>query len=156
MGTHQGAVRHRHRDYYLDEFTFRLKRRKSKNRGKLFYRLIQQTVAIGPVPLNRPENAASKSSNKLCKCGPAKNSGRWRIAPAGNQAMASIPRMDASVRSFAAGPLGNLLAALPFADNANRDIQISGKNGLAYIGFGADTPDGGRAQFANRSQTGNS
>jgi transposase-like protein len=36
MGTHQGAVSHKHLDYYLDEFTFRFNRRKSMNRGKLF------------------------------------------------------------------------------------------------------------------------
>jgi hypothetical protein len=52
MGTHQGAVSHKHLDYYLDEFTFRFNRRKSMNRGKLFYRLIQQAVAIEPVTLN--------------------------------------------------------------------------------------------------------
>jgi len=28
MGTHQGAVSHKHLDYYLDEFTFRFNRRK--------------------------------------------------------------------------------------------------------------------------------
>jgi transposase-like protein len=49
MGTHQGAVSHKHLDYYLDEFTFRFNRRKSKSRGKLFFRLAQQTVAVGPV-----------------------------------------------------------------------------------------------------------
>ena len=38
LGTHQGAVSHKHLDYYLDEFTFRFNRRKSKSRGKLFYR----------------------------------------------------------------------------------------------------------------------
>lgn len=48
-GTHQGAVRPSHLDYYLDEFTFRFNRRKSRSRGKLFYRLIQQAVASGPV-----------------------------------------------------------------------------------------------------------
>lgn len=42
MGTHQGAVSHKHLDYYLDEFTFRFNRRKSKSRGKLFFRLAQQ------------------------------------------------------------------------------------------------------------------
>jgi transposase-like protein len=52
MGTHQGAVSHKHLDYYLDEFTFRFNRRKSLNRGKLFYRLIQQGVAIEPVTLD--------------------------------------------------------------------------------------------------------
>ena len=50
-GTHQGAVRASHLDYYLDEYTFRFNRRTSKSRGKLFYRLVQQTVAIDPVPV---------------------------------------------------------------------------------------------------------
>jgi transposase-like protein len=49
MGTHQGAVSHKHLDYYLDEFTFRFNRRKSKSRGKLFFRLAQQAVAVDPV-----------------------------------------------------------------------------------------------------------
>ena len=50
MGTHQGAVSHKHLDYYLDEFTFRFNRRKSNSRGKLFYRLVQQAVAVEPSP----------------------------------------------------------------------------------------------------------
>jgi transposase-like protein len=50
LGTHQGAVRHEHLDYYLDEFTFRFNRRTSRHRGKLFYRLVQQAVAVDPVP----------------------------------------------------------------------------------------------------------
>jgi len=49
QGTHQGAVHSSHLDYYLDEFTFRFNRRTSRSRGKLFYRLIQQAVAISPV-----------------------------------------------------------------------------------------------------------
>lgn len=53
MGTHRGAVSHKHLDYYLDEFTFRFNRRKSMNRGKLFYRLAQQSVAIEPVTLDK-------------------------------------------------------------------------------------------------------
>ena len=44
LGTHQGAISHEHLVYYLDEFTFRFNRRKSKSRGKLFYRLVQQAV----------------------------------------------------------------------------------------------------------------
>jgi hypothetical protein len=44
LGTHQGAVRPSHLDYYLDEFTFRFNRRKSYSRGKLFFRLVQQGV----------------------------------------------------------------------------------------------------------------
>ena len=47
-GTHQGGVSHEHLPYYLDEFTFRFNRRKSKSRGKLFFRLVQQAVDTGP------------------------------------------------------------------------------------------------------------
>ena len=50
LGTHQGAVSPDHLDYYLDEFAFRFNRRGSHSRGKLFYRLLQQAVAIEPTP----------------------------------------------------------------------------------------------------------
>ena len=49
QGTHQGAVRPPYLDYYLDEFTFRFNRRTSQSRGKFFYRLVQQAVAISPI-----------------------------------------------------------------------------------------------------------
>ena len=49
LGTYQGRVEGSHLDYYLDEFTFRFNRRTSGSRGKLFYRLMQQAVAVGPV-----------------------------------------------------------------------------------------------------------
>ena len=48
-GTHQGAVRASHLDYYLDEYTFRFNRRTSRSRGKLFFRLVQQAVSVAPV-----------------------------------------------------------------------------------------------------------
>jgi len=48
LGTHQGAISHEHLDYYLDEYAFRFNRRTSRHRGKLFYRLVQQAVAIEP------------------------------------------------------------------------------------------------------------
>jgi transposase-like protein len=48
LGTHQGAVNPAHLDYYLDEFTFRFNRRRSRHRGKLFYRLVQQAVSVQP------------------------------------------------------------------------------------------------------------
>jgi hypothetical protein len=50
LGTHQGAVSRDHLAYYLDEFTFRFNRRRSRSRGKLFYRLLQQAVAVAPQP----------------------------------------------------------------------------------------------------------
>lgn len=49
LGTHQGAVRPSHLDYYLDEFTFRFNRRTSGSRGLLFYRLLEQAVTLPPV-----------------------------------------------------------------------------------------------------------
>lgn len=48
LGTHQGAVSLDHLDYYLDEFTFRFNRRRSRSRGMLFFRLVQQAVAVEP------------------------------------------------------------------------------------------------------------
>jgi transposase-like protein len=50
LGTHQGAIRYEHLDYYLDEFTFRFNRRRSRHRGKVFFRLVQQAVVVDPVP----------------------------------------------------------------------------------------------------------
>ena len=50
LGTHQGAVRPEHLDYYLDEYTFRFNRRRSRRRGLLFYRLLEQAVQVNPVP----------------------------------------------------------------------------------------------------------
>jgi len=49
LGTHQGAVAAPHLDYYLDEFTFRFNRRTSRSRGKLFFRLVEQAMALEPV-----------------------------------------------------------------------------------------------------------
>ena len=50
LGTHQGAVSREQLDYYLDEFTFRFNRRRSRHRGLLFYRLLEQVVATDPHP----------------------------------------------------------------------------------------------------------
>ena len=53
VGTHQGRVDPTHLDAYLDEFTFRFNRRTSRWRGKLFYRLVQQAVAVDARPAKR-------------------------------------------------------------------------------------------------------
>jgi transposase-like protein len=63
LGTHQGAVSRKHLDYYLDEFTFRFNRRRSKNRGKLFFRLAQQAVAVEPAPYDRIVHPTSAKAN---------------------------------------------------------------------------------------------
>ena len=52
LGTHQGAIAHGYLQDYLNEFAFRFNRRKSASRGKLFYRLAEQAVQVGPVPLD--------------------------------------------------------------------------------------------------------
>lgn len=52
LGTHQGGIAHEHLEDYLNEFTFRFNRRTSASRGKLFYRLAQQSVQVAPVPFD--------------------------------------------------------------------------------------------------------
>lgn len=49
LGTHQGRVDDAHLQSYLDEFTFRFNRRRSGNRGMVFYRLLELAVAHDPV-----------------------------------------------------------------------------------------------------------
>ena len=58
IGTLHGGISHKNLPYYLDEFTFRFNRRTSSSRGKLFLRLIEQALAIDPVP--------AKSLNTIC------------------------------------------------------------------------------------------
>ena len=53
LGTHQGSVAPQQLDHYLDEFTFRFNRRRSRYPGLLFYRLLQESVATEPIPLGR-------------------------------------------------------------------------------------------------------
>ena len=49
LGTHQGGVQPEHLQEYLDEFAFRFNRRHSRNRGMVFYRLLQHAVGADPV-----------------------------------------------------------------------------------------------------------
>ena len=49
LGTLQGSCSKEYIGYYLDEYTFRFNRRKSKSRGMLFYRLLQNAVQVAPV-----------------------------------------------------------------------------------------------------------
>ena len=48
LGTHQGVMAQEHLQAYLNEFTFRFNRRKSRDPGLLFYRLLEQAVVTGP------------------------------------------------------------------------------------------------------------
>jgi len=72
LGTHQGPVSRERLDCYLDEFTFRFNRRRSRHRGKLFYRLVEQAVSIAPAPYGeivrrprrgRPQHMGSRELN---------------------------------------------------------------------------------------------
>ena len=65
MGTHQGRIGIDHLQEYLDEFAFRFNRRKSRSRGKLFYRLVQQAVAIEPTTYRQIVD--SQESRKPCR-----------------------------------------------------------------------------------------
>jgi transposase-like protein len=49
IGTHQGSFSEEHLQSYLEEFTFRFNRRTSKSRGLIFRRLLEQSVAVGPI-----------------------------------------------------------------------------------------------------------
>jgi hypothetical protein len=70
MGTHRGAISHKHLNYYLDEFTFRFNRRRSKSRGKLFFQLAQQALAVEPVTLDQMMHPDAKSRVKPQPVGP--------------------------------------------------------------------------------------
>jgi len=50
-GTHQGNISPKYLGFYLDEYAFRFNRKLSTHRGKLFYRLVQQSVTTAPSPL---------------------------------------------------------------------------------------------------------
>ena len=64
IGTHQGAVRDEHLDYYLDEYTFRFNRRSAKARGLLFHRLVEQAVQIKPTTSRGIVTRAAKPSTR--------------------------------------------------------------------------------------------
>ena len=48
LGTHQGAVRPKQLQHYLDEFSFRYNRRKSRQVSKIFYRMLQGVTTNSP------------------------------------------------------------------------------------------------------------
>ena len=67
ISTHQGAVSREHLDYYLDEYTFRFNRRRSRHRGKLFTGLSNKPRPLAPLPIQRWSNtyAAGGSDHKI-------------------------------------------------------------------------------------------
>lgn len=53
LGTHQGAVSEKHLQAYLDEYVFRFNRRKSAERGLLFYRLLECAMHVQPITYDK-------------------------------------------------------------------------------------------------------
>jgi transposase-like protein len=52
LGTHHGGIESQHLQSYLDEYVFRFNRRKSAERGLLFYRLLESAMQVKPITLD--------------------------------------------------------------------------------------------------------
>jgi transposase-like protein len=63
LSTHQGSVDEAHLQSYLNEFVFRFNRRTSRNRGLLFYRLLE--LAVGHDPVRYRDLIANPRSPKV-------------------------------------------------------------------------------------------
>ncbi|MDO8553055.1 MAG: IS1595 family transposase [bacterium] len=61
LSTHQGAVHAEYLQEYLNEFTFRFNRRRSRSRGLLFYRLVEIACAKRP-DIHLPRERKKKKS----------------------------------------------------------------------------------------------
>jgi len=70
LSTHQGSVEEAHLQSYLDEFVFRFNRRRSRNRGLVFYRLLE--LAAGHDPVRYRDIVAGKRPRKIPPTPPAK------------------------------------------------------------------------------------
>ena len=87
LGTHQGSFSADHMQAYLDEFAFRFNRRGSRARGMLFYRLLEQSVAMHPISFRelvanpRPRKTAEDRSGPPCSGKSAPSSLRMEISP---------------------------------------------------------------------------
>jgi ISXO2-like transposase domain len=84
LGTHHGGWGAQHVEAYLDEFVFRFNRRQSNARGLLFYRLLQNAVALRKmnqeVIVLRPKPAGTKPR------------GRKRTRPYSTSAITNTPK----------------------------------------------------------------
>ena len=72
LGTHQGGVKPAHLQAYLDEFAFRFNRRRSRSRGMLFYRLLEQAVQTPPRTYRSLVADAGAGRKELQAPGPGK------------------------------------------------------------------------------------
>jgi len=63
LGTFQGVLGSDNLQYYLDEYTFRFNWRTAKSSGKLFYRLVEQAVAVEPVLVKELVSESTKTDH---------------------------------------------------------------------------------------------
>lgn len=75
LGTHQGAISDEHLDYYLDEFTFRFNRRRSRRRGLLFLRLLENAVRVDPLPYHTIVERTGRPGPRVGSHGQGESSG---------------------------------------------------------------------------------
>jgi hypothetical protein len=68
MGTHQGAVSQKHLDYYLDEFTFRFNRRRSRSRDQLFFRPRATSRSSRVFCIGSDSSPCSQAENETTIC----------------------------------------------------------------------------------------
>ena len=94
LGTHQGAVGIEHLDAYLNEWTFRFNRRASRQRGLLFYRLLEQAVATDPVTYR--ELVVNPQPGRRRPTAPT--------GPRANPSSLALPRADRPWRQHTASP----------------------------------------------------
>ena len=83
LGTHQGAVEEAHLSSHLDEFVFRVNRRRSRSRGMVFYRVLELAVTHDPVRYRELILIARPSTTR-------------RVAPATRGRPASLDRPPAN------------------------------------------------------------
>lgn len=90
LGTHQGSVSPEHLQAYLEGFTFRFNRRRSRRPGLLFYRLLEEAVFCKPLPYTdlaklrrrkRPGHSPTPPTNPQLVRRPVESTWRpWREA----------------------------------------------------------------------------
>jgi transposase-like protein len=83
LGTHQGAVQATHLQAYLNEFAFRFNRRRSRARGLLFYRLLDQAAVAEPITYRQLlVEPGAKRRNTTAPTGARRNPSSLALPPA--------------------------------------------------------------------------
>lgn len=81
-GTHQGGVSPEHLPAYLDEFTFRFNRRRSRQPGMLFFRLLEQAIATPSITFSEMVAVPKpKATNRSAPAGPRSRTRTLAPAP---------------------------------------------------------------------------